>query len=428
MIYATSFAGGGVPMKKSLILLVALSIGFYSAVCATVIHVPGDYDTIQGGINAGSPGDTVLVAPGTFYENVHMAEGINLFGSGPDKTVIDGGGITDVIFAPNGVTNYVIDGFEVRNSHQGGGSPGNIGIFMNPSSSSGTKIVRNCYVHNNGHGIQIWNDFGGTAHIENNVIVDNIYDGFDPYLGTTYLTNNTIVGNGRDGYHDWAGGGAVYIENNIFAENGRYGIFKHQTTPVFISYNDVWNNVEGAYYQGYSGPPVPFVPNPGTGEISEDPQFLAPVLADYYLRWLSACIDAGRPDLLDPDGTRSDMGAIYFDQSIAGVIELYPHDTPIIIPSEGGSMSYAGGIFNLSNFALTGDLWIMAELPSGLHFGPVRLFHGLNVAAYGGRYIENVDEDIPGGAPPGLYKFIAYVGLYDFAVLDSTYFTFEKAE
>ena len=76
-------------MKKSLILFVTLSISFYSAACATVIHVPGDYDTIQGGINAGNPGDTVLVAPGTFYENVRMAEGINLFGSGPDKTVID---------------------------------------------------------------------------------------------------------------------------------------------------------------------------------------------------------------------------------------------------------------------------------------------------------------------------------------------------
>jgi len=415
-------------VKNSLILLVSFCVCCYSVLQATVIHVPSDYDTIQEGINAGIPGDTVLVASGTYYENVRMAEGINLFGSGSDQTVIDGGGITDVVSALDGVANFVIDGFEIRNSNQGGSSPGNIGVFMNPHASSGTKIVRNCYVHTNGNGVQIWNDFGGTAHIENNVITDNIYNGFDPYLGTTYLINNTIVGNGWDGYHDWSGGGAVYIENNIFAENGRYGIFKHRDTPVFISYNDVWNNVQGAYYQGYSGPPTPFVPNPGTGEISEDPLFLATDIGDYHLRWGSACIDAGRPDLFDPDGTPSDMGALYFDQAVAGVVELYPHDTPIIIPPEGGSMSFAGGIYNFSGFKLTGDLWIMVELPNGQEFGPVRLFRGLNVMPYGARYIGNVIENVPGAAPPGRYKYIAYVGMYGLGVLDSTYFTFEKTE
>ena len=33
-----------------------------------VIHIPADYATIQAGINASVDGDTVLVAPGIYYE------------------------------------------------------------------------------------------------------------------------------------------------------------------------------------------------------------------------------------------------------------------------------------------------------------------------------------------------------------------------
>jgi hypothetical protein len=285
---------------------------------ATVIHVPADQPTIEDGIDAGNPGDTVLVAPGLYFENVLMAEGINLFGSGWDQTIIDGGGNNNVIAALYGVVNYVIDGFEVRNSDQGGGTPGNVGIFLNPNASTGTKVVRNCYVHNNGQGIVIWNDFGGTAFIENNIVSENIYDGFQPYLGTTYLSNNTITGNGWNGYYDGSGGGFVYIENNIIAQNGRYGILKHRDTPVFISYNDVWSNPLGNYYQWYAGPPTPFVPSPGTGEISEDPLFLDPGTCDFSLLWGSPCIDSGNPSYEVPWGGACviDMGALEYFQRI----------------------------------------------------------------------------------------------------------------
>ena len=211
-------------MKKLIMCSIVFALLPYSLGWSTVINVPGDYPTIQAGINAAGSGDTVLVAPGTYYENVQMAEGVSLIGSGMEYTTIDGRGITDVVKAL-GINNFLIEKFTVQNSNQGGNSPGNIGIFMNPSSSYGTKTVRYCRVRNNGHGVEIWNDFGGTLYVENNIIESNIYDGFDPYLGTVYLTNNVIVNNGGDGYHDWSGGGVVYIKNNIFALNGRYGIF-----------------------------------------------------------------------------------------------------------------------------------------------------------------------------------------------------------
>ncbi len=54
---------------KSLLNLIAV-LGIAISVSATTIHVPADQPTIQAGINAASNGDTVLVAPGTYYENV----------------------------------------------------------------------------------------------------------------------------------------------------------------------------------------------------------------------------------------------------------------------------------------------------------------------------------------------------------------------
>ena len=48
--------------------LLFLSICLYGQ----VINVPGDQPTIQEAINASVDGDTVLVADGTYYENINF--------------------------------------------------------------------------------------------------------------------------------------------------------------------------------------------------------------------------------------------------------------------------------------------------------------------------------------------------------------------
>lgn len=55
----------------------------------------------------------------------------------------------------------------------------------------------------------------------------------------------------------------------------------------------------------------------GTGNITDDPRFADLSRNDFNLLESSPCIDAGDPSSpLDPDQTRADMGALYYDQGL----------------------------------------------------------------------------------------------------------------
>ena len=97
-------------------VLLSLLIGLMSA---GVIHVPSEQPTIQDGLHAASENDTVLVAPGTYYENIvwPSTQGVNLMSEfGPDSTIIDGNSAGSVIFF-EGVydSTTLLYGFILRN-------------------------------------------------------------------------------------------------------------------------------------------------------------------------------------------------------------------------------------------------------------------------------------------------------------------------
>ena len=148
------------------LLVLCLAILVPPLRAATLNVGPGQpYSTIQSAINAAAPGDTVLVAPGTYYENLLVQNKSIALKSiaGAATTIIDGGR-HDVTLQLSDTPDLtmLVTGFTFR----GGGtpiSPSNGGITLFGFATITDNIIQNNY----GYGISV---LGGTADILNNHI------------------------------------------------------------------------------------------------------------------------------------------------------------------------------------------------------------------------------------------------------------------
>ena len=103
------------------------------------------------------------------------------------------------------------------------------------------------------------------------------------------------------------------IVNTIFNDNASGNIMMDVYTQE--------NQIQFEFNNMKDGHGVSFSEN-NTGEISIsndnfifDPLFINPEAGDYHLLPDSRMIDAGHPDSLDSDGTRSDIGSYHYDQT-----------------------------------------------------------------------------------------------------------------
>ena len=196
----------------------------------TIINVPADQPTVQQGIDVSVNSDTVLVQPGTYFENINY-NGKNivvasLFLTTQDttyiyQTVIDGNSSGSVVTFENGeVSTTVLCGFTITNG-------------MMTSTMGG------------GGGITCWNNTN--PNLYNLIIIEN----YAHYGGGIYCSNSsplihdlTIINNAAPGI---GGGGGIYlcdnsspdIENVIIKENYSNhvggGIYCYSSNPSLIN-------------------------------------------------------------------------------------------------------------------------------------------------------------------------------------------------
>jgi len=164
-------------MSKIYIISILAVFAVTISLNATVINIPDDYATIQAGIDASSNGDTVLVQPGIYVENINFNGHNIVLGSlflttGDtsyiEQTVIDGDSSgCVVIFTNNEDSTAAIIGLKI----QGGFSDLGGGVYC---LSASPKIFRNIITNNS----SCW---GGGIYCENsnsliisNSVLDNV--------------------------------------------------------------------------------------------------------------------------------------------------------------------------------------------------------------------------------------------------------------
>ena len=196
-------------MKKILIFTILF---FFSSfpVLGQIIHVPGDQPTIQDGISAAVAGDVVLVAEGTYYENINfLGKAITVasqyYMDGDErhikKTIINGSQPADpdfgsvVSFVSGEDTNSVLCGFTIT-----GGSGTKLIIPLTPEIRIGGGV--HCIF--------------SSAKICHNIFKENI-------IGGSPLCFGAGIGTGPPGFP-----AQIVIEDNVFTKNEVYGLFAAQ--------------------------------------------------------------------------------------------------------------------------------------------------------------------------------------------------------
>jgi nitrous oxidase accessory protein NosD len=142
------------------------------------LRVPQQHPTIQGAVNAAADGDTVLVAPGTYVENLLISRPLTLRSTaGAESTTIDGGAVGPVVVVRGtGAESVTISGFTLTNGFNTFSLPGGDAPAMAAGihADSVTITIRDNIIRNNdgclGSGIST---IAAAATIQHNQIVDN---------------------------------------------------------------------------------------------------------------------------------------------------------------------------------------------------------------------------------------------------------------
>ncbi|MCK5050229.1 MAG: T9SS type A sorting domain-containing protein [Candidatus Cloacimonetes bacterium] len=237
-----------------------------------------------------------------------------------DNSASSGGGLYCNSNSSPSLQSVTISG----NSASNGG-----GIYCVSSSPSLKNVTITANTGSN-HGGGIYCNLSSPS-LENVTISDNIvtiYDGGGIWCNLSNPILNCVVISDNSAYMY---GGGIYcdssspsLENVTITENnaGWYGggiLCFDNSSPSLIN-SIMWDDspeeisiASGSVTATYSDIEGGWT---GTGNINSDPLFINAGNGDYHLQSTSPCIDAGDPaSTLDPDGTRADMGALFYDQS-----------------------------------------------------------------------------------------------------------------
>jgi len=248
--------------------------------------------TIGHAISLAASGDSIMVAAGTYTENLTINKSLKIIGSGASATVIDGRSVNTVVTISSTGANVVLSNLTIRNGeNSSGGGVNNSGrLTLNNSTVTENLAPLQCYGFNclfhggTASGGGIYNS--GTLTISNSIISRNhagsfctgplscsafgggIYNG-----GTLMIQNSTLTGNGADigcpfggrsckvgmGGAVGSGGGTVTLNNSTVEGNkarcsggcsGTGGAIANGSGNLAMNNSTVSGNPDGGIFNG----------------------------------------------------------------------------------------------------------------------------------------------------------------------------------
>jgi len=249
------------------------------------VGTSGEYQTISAAIAAASPGDTILVSAGTYYETLQITtNALNITAVG--DAIVEGGAMFDTHYGDRqatifvtGASNVVLNGLDVEGSGLGipdgtksyavlyESSTGTVqGCVVSPNTvgdMSSTAIaawdnsivtIQGCTVENFGRiGIYANN---ATLNIIGNTIIGQLYTSsslvnygieIEDYTGFSIatITNNNIYDCGNPSSPpDWSSAGVI-VDVWRYYDAGSL-----QPSIVHIEYNNIHDNFEAIEFVG----------------------------------------------------------------------------------------------------------------------------------------------------------------------------------
>lgn len=258
-----------------ILVLTLVHVGSFRVVVASrVIYVPADFSSIQSAVDNATPGDTVFVDQGTYYENIVVDKSISLVGENRSTTIIDGGSLGSVIMVSG--SRVEISGFTLRNSGVGWPKSGvqivdsylntlsdniiqdnHIGVLVDSSVDnyiSGNNITANHY------GIYIFKS--GLNQISDNFILYSSPTGGGAGVAFSFSDENLFEGNLVEGSGNVAVAVASSRNNNFYYNNFVNNRFQVSVFPEdYVSIWDAGYPQGGNFWSDYTGPDVCFGPD-----------------------------------------------------------------------------------------------------------------------------------------------------------------------
>ena len=225
--------------------------------------------TIANGISHSATGDSIIIAPGTYKENLDISFNLTIVGSGARTTIIDGGASATVVTVNNAGAQVSLSGLTIRNGlgvSQGGGGIHNVGTLTitnttvsgNSSNDSGTAA--------GGLGGGIYN--AGTLTVLQSTVSGNSVTRYQigaiPFgagiynTGKLTITNSTLSGNQAADY--WPagapyGGGIANVGGTVMISNAT---ISNNSALIHTPYGTAGTYGGGIYN---AGPTMPTLQN-----------------------------------------------------------------------------------------------------------------------------------------------------------------------